>query len=68
MNKADVYEYLIRKGPGRTELELAQAVHGEDGYQQNFNTVWAELAVRGTVERRGQGYAKDPYRYYPTSN
>jgi len=32
MTKIDVLEHLIEQGPGRTEIELAKAIHGEKRY------------------------------------
>ena len=61
----DVLHYLIEKGPGRTEHELADAIHGENGYQQRVNQDCGILINRGFVERRGAGGPNDPYRYYP---
>ncbi|MDA9493245.1 hypothetical protein XI08_30100 [Bradyrhizobium sp. CCBAU 11361] len=55
MIKIDVLQFLIEKGPGRTELELARAVHGDKGYQQQVNQDLSLLLGRGTVEKRGQG-------------
>lgn len=34
MIQVDVLQFLIEKGPGRTEIELARAIHGDKGYQQ----------------------------------
>ena len=34
MKKYDVLHYLIRTGPGRTELELARATHGDKAYSR----------------------------------
>jgi hypothetical protein len=61
MIKIEVLEYLIKHGPGRTELELAKAIHGESGYQQQVNQDLALLVGRGAVERRSEA----PYRYFP---
>ena len=61
----DVLEFLIEKGPGRTELELAQAVFGKESYQQRVNQECSVILNRGTVVRQGYGGPSDPYRYYP---
>jgi hypothetical protein len=61
----DVVEYLIGKGPGRTELELAIAIHGPNGRQPQVNQDCRMLADRAKIERRGLGGAAEPYRYYP---
>ena len=68
MKKYDVLHYLIRKGPGRTELELARAIHGDKAYQQGVNTHCSMLVIEGKAERRGAGGPGDPYRYWPTEH
>lgn len=60
MTKIDVLEYLIKQGPNRTELELAKAIHGETGYQQQVNQDLALMVDRGLVQRR-----RSPFRYFP---
>jgi hypothetical protein len=65
MIKSEFIQYLIEHGPGRTELELAKAIHGEAGVQQNVNQDCEALARTGRVERRGVGGLGQPYRYYP---
>jgi hypothetical protein len=61
----DVLAFLIEKGPGRTEAELAEAIFGSAGYQQRVNQDCAMLDRRGIVDRRGAGGPADPFRYYP---
>ena len=61
----DVLEFLIAKGPGRTEAELSAAIHAGNGYQQRVNQDCQMLFSAGRVERRGAGGVTDPYRYYP---
>ena len=60
----DVLDFLIKNGPGRTEVELSQAIFGENGYQQRVNVGCGILMTLGRVERRGSGGPNDPYRYY----
>lgn len=55
----DVLHYLIEKGPGRTEAELAKAIYGDTGIQQGVNQDCRLLEGRGLVERHGE-----PYRYW----
>ena len=64
MVQIDVLEFLIKKGPGRTEIELGRAIHGNAAYQQQVNQDLRLLVVRGRVERRGDGGPIDPFRYY----
>jgi hypothetical protein len=64
MIKIDILKYLVQQGPGRTELELARAVHGPEAYQQQVNQDLDLLVRQGAIERRGEGGAADPFRYY----
>ena len=61
----DVPEFLIGKGPGRTEAELAEAIFADRHSQPRVNQDCRMLADRGLVERRGFGGPSNPYRYYP---
>jgi hypothetical protein len=61
---ADVLVFLIENGPGRTEAELAEAMFGKHGYQQQVNGDCNLLVNRGIIERRGTGGPSDPYRYH----
>ena len=61
---ADVLVFLIEKGPGRTERQLAEAIFGAGGYQQRINQDCVRLVARRKVERHGSGGKSDPYRYY----
>jgi hypothetical protein len=63
--KQDVVLYLIIQGPGRTAVELSQAIHGYKGIQQNANQECEMLARAGKIERRGAGGPADPYRHFP---
>jgi hypothetical protein len=67
MIKTGALLYLVKQGLGRTELELARAIHGPDGYQQQVNQDLALLVQRRVIERRGAGGAQDPSRYYAAS-
>jgi hypothetical protein len=61
----DVLEFLIKKGPGRTEAELADAIFGAGGYPQRVHIDCARLVTGKSVRRRGAGGRADPFRYYP---
>ncbi len=65
MHITDVLTYLIGKGHGRTEAELAQAIFGQEGYEPQITQTCALLQHKGIVERRGSGSPEDPFRYYP---
>jgi hypothetical protein len=68
MTQIDVLEFLIEKGPGRTQVELAKAIHGDDGYQQQVNQDLELLTNRRKCEKRGAGGAEQPFRYFPTKS
>jgi hypothetical protein len=61
----DVLDFLIRKGPGRTEAELADAIFGEGGYPQRVHTDCTRLVAGKKARRRGVGGRGNPFRYYP---
>ena len=63
----EVVRFLIDKGPGRTQYDLAQAIFGDSGYQQRVNVECDMLVRSGAVERRGAGRHIAPYRYYPAN-
>jgi hypothetical protein len=65
MTQMDVLEFLISKGPGRTEAELARAIFGDRGQQPMVNQDCRLLEGKGLIERRGEGGVSDPYRLYP---
>jgi hypothetical protein len=65
MIQIDVLQFLVEKGPGRTEIELARAIHDDTAYQQQVNQDIRMLSDRGSIERRGGGGPNDPYRYHP---
>lgn len=68
MTQIDVLEFLIQKGPGRTQVELARAIHGESGYQQQVNQDLELLVHRGKCEKRGIGGVEQPFRYFPAKS
>ncbi len=59
--------FLVEKGPGRTEAELAEAIYGPgpQAYQQHVNQDCRMLADARKIERRGAGGPADPFRYFP---
>ena len=64
MGLANDLEVLIARMPGMTESQLAKMMYGNDGYQQKVNSACRQLVHAGRVERRGKGYALDPFTYY----
>lgn len=61
----EVLVFLIEKGPGRTEAQLAEAIFGDRAYQQRVNQDCQLLANRRLVQRHGAGGPADPFKYYP---
>lgn len=61
---SDVLLFLIKNGPGRTEVQLAEAMFGQSGYQQRVNGNCRLLVNRGLVRRTGEGGPVDPHRYF----
>lgn len=64
MTNADALEFLVNKGPGRTELELAKAIYGDRGEQPMVQHDITSLEDKGKVVRRGTGDGADPFRVY----
>lgn len=60
----EVLVFLVEKGPGRTEFDLAEAIYADKAYQQRVNQDCRLLVDRGLIERRGSGGQSDPYRYF----
>jgi hypothetical protein len=65
MTQIEVLEYIIGKGPGRTQVQLAEAIHGPEGYQQQVNQDCSMLVNTQRVICQGTGGLNDPHRYYP---
>ena len=61
---SDVLVFLIEKGPGRTEAELADA-EGYRALEPQISAECRQLADQGKVRRRGVGSRFDPFTYYP---
>ena len=62
----DVLQFLIEKGPGRTEAQLAEAIYGRQGRQPYVNQDCRLLLSAGKIRRQGGGGPWDPHTYYPT--
>ena len=60
----DVLLYLIENRPGRSALELAQAIYGERATELGVERDLVRLVSSGEIERRGIGSLTDPHSYY----
>ena len=63
--QSDVLLYLVENGPGRSDLELSEAIYGAPGYPQRLQQDLLRLVSSGRIERRGEGSPTDPYTYHP---
>ena len=61
----DVLLYLVENGLGRSALELAQAIYGEEGSDLRVQQDLMRLVGSGEIERSGIGSLADPHTYYP---
>ena len=65
LKQIDVLLYLIENGPGRSELELSQAMYGDAASYPRVQQDLARLVSLGKIERRGIGSLTDPHSYHP---
>ena len=61
----DVLLYLIENEPGRSAVELAQAIYGGGATELRVQQDLMRLVSSGEIERRGIGSLTDPHAYYP---
>jgi hypothetical protein len=61
----DVLLHLIENGPGRSALELSQAIYGDRGGDLRLQQDLMRLVSSGEIERRGLGTPVDPHSYCP---
>ena len=52
MAQIDVLLYLVENGPGRSALELAQAIYGERGSELRVQQDLMRLVGAGEIESR----------------
>jgi hypothetical protein len=62
--QVDVLLYLIENRPGRSALELAQAIYGEEATELRVQQDLVRLVSSGGIERRGIGSLTGPHSYY----
>jgi hypothetical protein len=61
----DDLEKLIRDRPEMKATELAMALYGPSGYYDRIGGLCRQLFQAYRIERRGNGGAGNPFRYYP---
>ena len=57
--------YLIEKGPGRTEDELAEAIYNQPASKLPVSQQCLVLTDQNLILRLGNGDDGHPYRYFP---
>ena len=65
LSQIDVLLYLVENRPGRSALELSQAIYGDEASQLGVQQDLGRLVSSGEIERRGVGTLTDPHSYYP---
>lgn len=65
MMLGDVLVFLIEKGPGRTEADLAQAIFADAAYADRVGDELRALSAMNLVEKRDDDSAEELYRYFP---
>ena len=61
----EVVRFLIQKGPGRTQEQLAEAIFGRGGRQARVSSECLQLVNAEDFDARGTGVRGDPFRYFP---
>jgi hypothetical protein len=65
LSQIDVLLYLVENRPGRSALELSQAIYGDEASELGVQQDLGRLVSSGEIERRGVGTLTDPHSYYP---
>jgi hypothetical protein len=67
LSQIDVLLFLVENRPGRSALELSQAIYGDEAGELRIQQDLGRLISSGEIERRGIGSLADPHAYYPIS-
>jgi hypothetical protein len=67
LTSADRVLEIVRRRPGLTELEIAQAMYGASAVQQQVNQDCRFLVKLKLIERLGVGGKGDPFTYRVTN-
>lgn len=65
MGTREDVEALVRRKPGMTAPDIARALFGGAGIQQQVNPSLLGLSREGRIDRRGYGGPGDPFTYHP---
>lgn len=64
MGTREDVESLVSRKPGMTAPDIARALFGASGIQQQVNPSLLGLTREGRIERRGYGGPGDPFTYH----
>jgi hypothetical protein len=59
---------VVNRKPGMTAADIARALFGPRGFQQQINPSLLGLYREGRIDRRGYGGSGDPYTYHPIAS
>lgn len=65
LTQIDVLLFLVENEPGRSAVELAQAIYGEGTTELRVQQDLVRLVSSDEIERRGIGSLTDPHTYHP---
>ena len=65
LEQIDVLLYLVENGPGRSALELSQAIYGDQTGELRVLQDLGKLVTSGQIEQRAMESLTDPHWYYP---
>jgi hypothetical protein len=65
LSQIDVLLYLVENRPGRSALQLSQAIYGDEASELGVQQDLGRLVSSGEIERRGVGTLTNPHSYYP---
>ena len=65
LSQIDVLLYLVESRPGRSALELSQAIYGDEASELRVRQDLGRLVSSGEIECRTNGSLKHPPSYFP---
>ena len=65
LEQMDVLLYLVENGPGRSALELSQAIYGDETGELRVLQDLGKLVTSGQIEQRAMESLADPHCYHP---
>jgi len=65
LSQIDVLLYLVESRPGRSALELSQAIYGDEASELRVRQDLGRLVSSGEIECRTNGSLNHPPSYFP---